>query len=114
MQELSQDTSLGWRRRQRAAQRLDLAEVTRGLVVARVSCRPRDVVFVKGVFEASEGLALVFAERGGELAIASSPELRAELDRVLSDLVAEGHVERYSVVDGEPSLADDASRHTTG
>lgn len=96
MPELSRDTSHGWRRRERAQHRLDFDALTEGLIVAKVSSRARDVVFVKGVFEASEGLALVFAERGGELAIATSPALRGELERVLSDLAAEGWIQHFA------------------
>ena len=96
MPELLRDTSHGWRRRERAQNRLDFAALTEGLIVAKVSSHARDVVFVKGVFEASEGLALVFAERGGELAIATSPALRGELERVLSDLAAEGWIQHFA------------------
>jgi hypothetical protein len=56
--------------------------VTRGIVV-----RAKDVVFVKGLVEASEGLAQVFAEHGGDLTLAA-PECRAEeLDALVEDLV---------------------------
>ena len=44
--------------------------VGEGMVVRRVLVRARDVVFFKGIIEASEGLAAVFAERGGD---SSSP-----------------------------------------
>jgi len=60
-----------------------------GLVVRRVVIRARDVVFFKGVVEASEGLAAVFAEHGGDLGVAA-PEIRAaELDAVLDALCDE-------------------------
>jgi hypothetical protein len=54
-----------------------------------LSVRPADVVFVKGIIEASEGLALVFAERGGELTIAAPFEREADLVELVSDLAAE-------------------------
>jgi hypothetical protein len=58
--------------------------VTRALVV-----RAKDVVFVKGLVEASEGLAQVFAEHGGDLTLAA-PACRAEeLDALVEDLVRE-------------------------
>jgi hypothetical protein len=51
--------------------------------------RSRDVVFFKGIVEASEGLAAVFAEHGGDLVVAA-PEARvAELDAVLDALCDE-------------------------
>jgi hypothetical protein len=63
--------------------------VGEGLVVRRVVLRARDVVFFKGVVEASEGLAAVFAERGGDLTVAAPRERAAELDEVLRALCAE-------------------------
>jgi Domain of unknown function (DUF4911) len=57
-----------------------------GLIFRRVRVQAREVVFVKGVIEASEGLAVVFAERGGDLTIATSPSQRLGLDEILSDL----------------------------
>jgi len=59
------------------------------LVAREVSVAKEDVVFVKGVFEASEGLGALFAERGGELVIAAPTSRAAELDEVLADLVVE-------------------------
>jgi hypothetical protein len=60
-----------------------------GLVVRHVVMRARDVVFFKGVLEASEGLAAVFAEDGGDLVIATPAEREGELERVLEELCAE-------------------------
>lgn len=57
-----------------------------GLIYRRVRVRAREVVFVKGVIEASEGLAVVFAESGGDLTIATSPSQQQELDEILGDL----------------------------
>ena len=51
--------------------------------------RPADVVFVKGLFEASEGLGNVLAERGGDLTILAPPSRRADLLVLLADLAAE-------------------------
>jgi hypothetical protein len=61
----------------------------RDLVVRRMLVKSKDVVFVKGVFEASEGLCCMFAERGGELVIAAPRAREAELDVLLTDLVTE-------------------------
>ena len=49
---------------------LQLAELLDdGLIVRRLSVKNEDVVYVKGIFEASEGLCAMFAERGGDLTI---------------------------------------------
>ena len=61
---------------------IDSDLITRKLIV-----RERDVVFVKGIFEASEGLCAMFAERGGDLVIAAPHAREAELDELLQDLV---------------------------
>jgi len=60
-----------------------------GLVVRRIVVRARDVVFFKGVVEASEGLAAVFAEHGGDLVVAAPETRAAELDAVLDTLCDE-------------------------
>jgi GTP cyclohydrolase III len=44
---------------------------------------------VKGVIEASEGVGVVFADRGGDLTIATLPSQKDELDRILQDLANE-------------------------
>lgn len=56
------------------------------LIARRVDVRAEDVVYVKGIFEASEGLGAMFAERGGELVIAAPRSRARELDELLSDL----------------------------
>lgn len=63
--------------------------VGEGMVVRRVVLRAPDVVFFKGVIEASEGLAAVFAESGGDLTVAAPSERAAELDALLDSLCAE-------------------------
>lgn len=55
--------------------------VTRSLVV-----RARDVVFVKGIVEASDGIAQVFAEHGGDLTLAAPADREAELDALVLEL----------------------------
>lgn len=66
-----------------------LSGACEGLVVRRVLIRARDVVFFKGVVEASEGLAAVFAEGGGDLHVAAPAERANELAALLEDLCAE-------------------------
>jgi hypothetical protein len=60
-----------------------------GMIVRRVLLRAPDVVFFKGVLEASEGLAAVFAVSGGDLHVAAPAGREVELDRVLDELCAE-------------------------
>ena len=59
------------------------------LVLRRMRVNPRDVVFIKGVIEASEGLAVVFSEGGGDLVIATPPSQKEALDLTLRDLQEE-------------------------
>ncbi len=61
-----------------------------GMVVRRIVMRARDVVFFKGIVEASEGLAAVHAEKGGDLIVAAPASRAAELDALLEELLDEG------------------------
>ena len=63
--------------------------VDQDLVCRRVLVRDKDVVFVKGIFEASDGLGALFAERGGELIISAPLSRERELDELLADLQSE-------------------------
>ncbi len=65
-----------------------------GMAVRHIVLRARDVVFFKGIIEANDGLASVFAERGGELLVASPVERESELDSVLEHLCVELQVLR--------------------
>jgi hypothetical protein len=60
-----------------------------GMIVRRVLVHAREVVFFKGVIEASEGLAAVFAEKGGDLFVASPADRARELDELLDALCGE-------------------------
>ena len=68
---------------------LSLEESSEGMLVRRIRVSPPDVVFVKGILEASEGLAAMFADAGGDLAIAAPHGRGAELAEILEDLVDE-------------------------
>lgn len=68
---------------------LPLERACRGLVAHRLEVPPREVVFVKSIVEASEGLASIFAESGGSLTIASPIEREAALRELLADLAHE-------------------------
>jgi hypothetical protein len=56
------------------------------LVERRVSVNARDVVLVKGICEASEGLCAMFAESGGDLVLAAPRSRASELDELVRDL----------------------------
>ena len=59
------------------------------MISRRLVVRAKDVVFVKGVIEAHDGLAHVFAESGGDLTIAAAAGREAELDELVHDLAEE-------------------------
>ena len=66
-----------------------------GLVVRTVTVPKEQVVFLKAILEASEGLGAVFAEPrggkcgGGDLVVAAPVSRAAELDELLADLELE-------------------------
>jgi hypothetical protein len=60
-----------------------------GMVACELSVSAPDVVFVKGLIEASEGLGALFAERGGDLTIVAPASRWAEMRELLLDLEAE-------------------------
>lgn len=60
-----------------------------GLVARRLEVPAREVVFVKAVLEASDGLGVLFAERGGALVIATPISQERDLDAWLVELAAE-------------------------
>lgn len=64
------------------------------MIGRRLLVRTKDVVFVKGVVEAHDGLAHVFAARkgsggGGDLIIAAAKDRLRELDELVRDLASE-------------------------
>jgi hypothetical protein len=74
------------------------------MAVRFVRVPERDVVFVRGVLEASLGVAALFATHGGDLLIASSRSRSLEMDQILSDLANE--VPGFSVVEPASAVAD--------
>ena len=70
-------------------QPLSVAEASVGLVAFDLTVRETDVVFVKSIVEASEGLAVLLAERGGEIRLASPCDRADELAELVDDLVTE-------------------------
>jgi len=63
--------------------------VGEGMIARRLIVRAKDVAFLKGIVEAHEGLAQVFAEGGGDLTIAAPAGREAELDQLVHDLAEE-------------------------
>jgi hypothetical protein len=69
-----------------------------GLVARTVTVAKEQVVFLKAILEASEGLGAMFAEKraertgnrgGGDLVVAAPVSRAAELDELLADLELE-------------------------
>lgn len=60
-----------------------------GLVSREIEVDVADVVFVRAHLEASDGLGLMFAVRGGELTLAAPLDRAAELDAFIADLAEE-------------------------
>ncbi len=60
-----------------------------GMVTRRLVVRAPDVAFLKGIVDAHEGLAQVFAEKGGDLVLAAPADREAELDQLVRDLARE-------------------------
>ena len=60
-----------------------------GLICRYVVVRPRDVVYVKGIVEASRGIATLHADSGGELLLVTTPCQLAGLEQLLDDLTTE-------------------------
>jgi hypothetical protein len=56
------------------------------LVTRRVRLEARHVAYFRGLLEASEGLASMFAERGGELLVVAPASRARELDELLEDV----------------------------
>jgi len=59
------------------------------MIARRLVVRAKDVVFVKGVVEAHDGLAQVFSKHGGELDIMAVAGREDELEELVADLARE-------------------------
>lgn len=57
-----------------------------GMHAFSVRMPPRDVVFLKGILEAHDGLAQVYSEGGGELLVACPIDRKEELGSLLAAL----------------------------
>ena len=63
-----------------------IAPLGPGMVERCVSLPSPEVVFLKGILEAHDGLAQVYAEKGGQLTICTTVEQAEELDALLQSL----------------------------
>jgi len=63
--------------------------VGEGMVTRSIVVRAKDVVFLKGIVEAHDGLAQVFGEKGGDLVLAAPASRARELDELVADLSRE-------------------------
>jgi hypothetical protein len=68
---------------------LPIAETSAGMRVFHVRVQPPDVVYLKSILEASEGLGAIFAERGGDLVVAAPHERGEALAELLADVALE-------------------------
>lgn len=59
------------------------------MITRRLVVRARDVAFLKGVVEAHEGLAQLYAERGGDVLLVAAAGRERELDELVRDLARE-------------------------
>jgi len=66
-----------------------MTEPDEEMVSRRIVIRAQDVVFLKGVVEAHDGIAQVYGERGGELVITAPKSRERELDELVADLTRE-------------------------
>ncbi len=73
----------------RAQRALPIAAMSAGMVTRQISVHPSDVVFLKGIVEASDGLCAIYAERGGDLTIVAPMGRDAELAELVDDLTRE-------------------------
>lgn len=68
--------------------------VGEGMVTRALLVRAKDVVLLKGIVEAHNGVAQVFAERGGALVLAAPASRAEELDELVEDLCHVFHAVR--------------------
>jgi hypothetical protein len=59
------------------------------IVSRKIRVRAIDVVLIKGICEASEGLCAMFAERGGDLVLAAPRSRSRDLDELVADFVSD-------------------------
>ncbi len=78
---------------------LPVEEAGRGLAICEIEVSAFDVVYVKSLVEASEGLANVFAESGGMITLAAPPDRADALMELARDVVSECEGARFVTKD---------------
>jgi hypothetical protein len=98
--------------RARAKTPLPIEQMRAGMVARELTVSPPDVVFVKGLIEASEGIGALFAEHGGDLTIVAPESRWAEMAELLHDLEIEIGARLGPILPplGESEAAPTASR----
>ncbi|HEY3500392.1 MAG TPA: hypothetical protein VGK73_37125 [Polyangiaceae bacterium] len=59
------------------------------IVLRKIRVQAIDVVIIKGICEASEGLCAMFAEHGGDLVLAAPRSRERDLDELVADFVVD-------------------------
>ena len=59
------------------------------LSIRKLCVQLRDVVYVKGIAQASDGLCCVFSDGGGNLLLACAEDRAADLQQLIDDLMIE-------------------------
>lgn len=85
---------------------LPIERMRAGMMARELHVSPPDVVFVKGLLEASEGIGALFAESGGDLTIVAHASRWAEMNELLADLEIEIGARLGPVL---PALAESAT-----
>jgi hypothetical protein len=65
---------------------LDPSLIDANFVLRRFAVKASAMVFVRGIFEASDGVGIPFSTTGGELTVATFAPRARELDELLEDL----------------------------
>lgn len=59
------------------------------LTIRKLTVLPKDVVFVKAIIQASDGLCCLFSDGGGNLILAAAEDRAADLQLLADDLEME-------------------------
>lgn len=66
---------------------------SRELATFRITARARELAFLQGILEASEGLGVIHGTRGGEVWLAAPHSRAADVRELLEDLALERGIE---------------------
>lgn len=68
---------------------LSMDEASQGLHVQTLTVPANEVVYLKALLEAHEGIGAMFAESGGALMLGTTPSMRAELEEFVAHYLAD-------------------------